>query len=68
MGPSKKDFEKAFTEWDLRYRNNPEEFMDTATHLLKESPYSYGKVCAEYFVQLLKDISKVEEVKSAETP
>ena len=53
---SKEKLEKAFTEWDRRYRENPSEFMTECEHLLKESPYSYGKSCAEYFTNLLKEI------------
>lgn len=43
---------KIFTEWDRRYRENPELYMDTVTHLLKETPYSYGSACAVYFRKL----------------
>jgi hypothetical protein len=48
--------EKAFTEWDKRWRNNPEEFMDVVTHLLRNTPYDYGKACAVYFSNLLKEL------------
>lgn len=46
---------KVFTEWDLRYRNSPENFMSEVQHLLKETPYSYGKSCALYLIKLLEE-------------
>lgn len=49
-------FEKMFTEWDLRWRTNPEDFMSVVDHLLGETPYSYGKTCALYFMELAKEI------------
>ena len=55
VGIAVKDFEKAFTEWDIRYRTNPEEFMNEVEHLLKETPYTYGKACALYFTELLNE-------------
>ena len=48
----------AFTEWDRRYREEPERFQSEAEHLLKETPETYGDACAPYFMKL------VEEVKS----
>jgi hypothetical protein len=56
MIESKEKIEKAFTEWDRRYRDNPDEFQNDVDHLLHDTPYSYGKACAEYFVKLLKEI------------
>lgn len=47
---------KVFTEWDRRYRENPELYMDTVTHLLKETPYSYGNACAVYFNKLAREM------------
>jgi hypothetical protein len=47
---------RAFTEWDRRYRKNPEEFMSQVRHLLKETPRTYGEACAPYFVQLLGEL------------
>lgn len=52
--------EKAFTEWDKRWRNNPEDFMDIVTHLLKNTPYDYGKACAAYFSNLLTEMTEVK--------
>ncbi len=48
----------AFTEWDRRYRENPEQFMSEAAHLLQETPATYGAACAPYFMQILEDIAE----------
>lgn len=45
-----------FTEWDRRYRNDPNGFMSEVEHLLRETPDSYGKACAAYFSVLLNAI------------
>jgi len=45
------EMEAAFTEWDRRYREEPDRFMSEASHLLKETPESYGEACAPYFVE-----------------
>lgn len=47
------DIAKAFTEWDRRYRANPEKFQSEAVRLLKGNPKSYGEWCAPYFIKLL---------------
>lgn len=45
----------AFTEWDRRYREEPERFMSEATHLLKRTPESYGEACAPYLLMILAE-------------
>ena len=45
----------AFTEWDRRYREEPEKFMSEVEHLLKHDAASYGEICAPYFISLLKE-------------
>jgi hypothetical protein len=45
----------AFTEWDRRFRNEPKRFMSEAERLLKDTPYSYGRVCAPYLISILKE-------------
>lgn len=42
-----------FTEWDRRYREQPEEFESLAEHLLKRTPETYGEAAATYFVHVL---------------
>ena len=45
--------ERAFTEWERRYRANPREFMHEMERLgLTEA--SYGEQCAAYFVELME--------------
>lgn len=46
----------AFTEWDRRYREEPEKFMNDVQHLLIETPRTYGALCAPYFVSILEDL------------
>jgi len=47
---------KAFTEWDRRYREEPERFESEATHLLKGNPKTYGEACAPYLLKILDDL------------
>lgn len=47
---------KAFTEWDRRYRNNPEEFINSVEHLLKNTPDTYGDSAAVYFESVLNEV------------
>ncbi len=47
------DLSAAFTEWDRRYREEPERFWSEVQHLLKETPETYGAACAPYLVALL---------------
>lgn len=46
----------AFTEWDRRYRENPDQFMSEAVHLLKETPQNYGESATPYFLKILSEI------------
>jgi len=45
----------AFTEWDRRYREEPERFKSEAEHLLKETPYTYGQEAAPYLIEILRE-------------
>ena len=49
----------AFTEWDRRYREEPERFKSEEEHLLKETPYTYGQACAPYLMSILEEQRKV---------
>lgn len=51
-------FEAAFTEWDRRYREEPERFMSEAVHLLKETPETYGQAAAPYFMAILREVAE----------
>lgn len=53
---SAKNLEEIFTEWDRRYREDPNGFMSEVDRLLRETSYSYGKKCALYFMALAKEI------------
>ncbi|RLB94069.1 MAG: hypothetical protein DRH26_02265 [Deltaproteobacteria bacterium] len=45
----------AFTEWDRRYRNEPERFISEAQLLLKETSYTYGQACAPYLLKIIDE-------------
>ena len=45
----------AFTEWERRYREEPDRFMSEAAKLLRETPQSYGEACAPYFLEILQE-------------
>lgn len=49
----------AFTEWDRRYREEPERFQAEAERLLRGTPETYGDACAPYLLAIL------DELKSA---
>jgi hypothetical protein len=51
-----KELREVFTEWDKRYRENPEEYMSEAVHLLKETPETYGDSVTPYFIKLHKEL------------
>lgn len=44
----------AFTEWERRYREEPERFQAEARRLLTETPETYGEACAPYLLALLR--------------
>lgn len=48
----------AFTEWDRRYREDPEAFANAAYELLYGNPETYGEAAAPYFLSVLADVSK----------
>ena len=50
------EIQATFTEWDRRYREEPERFQSEAEHLLKETPETYGEACAPYFLEILKEL------------
>lgn len=52
----------AFTEWDRRYREDPEGFENEAARLLKGTPQSYGEAAAPYFVSILQQLGEEAEV------
>lgn len=48
----------AFTEWERRYREEPERFMTECEKLLKGTPKTYGEACAPYLIQILGEQRK----------
>lgn len=55
---SEKAVAEAFTEWDRRFRENPEQFLSQAESLLKGTPETYGDAAAPYFLQILSELGK----------
>ena len=53
---TKEQAARAFTEWDRRFREAPEEFVNIAEHLLFSDPQTYGEECAPYFLSLLEEV------------
>lgn len=56
MQATMQELKATFTEWDRRYREEPERFMSEAQHLLKETPETYGDECGPYFDMILREI------------
>lgn len=52
----------AFTEWDRRYREEPERFQNEAARLLKSDAHSYGAQCAPYLLAILAEQSEAAEL------
>jgi hypothetical protein len=45
----------AFTEWDRRWREDPESFLSEA-EALTQDPEDYGSAATPYFLSILKEI------------
>lgn len=52
------NYAKAFTEWERRYRESPDDFISEASKLLKDTPQTYGESCAPYFLKILTEQSQ----------
>jgi hypothetical protein len=52
------DMAAAFTEWERRYREEPDRFMEESERLLRQTPETYGEACAPYFLQLLREVGE----------
>lgn len=46
----------AFTEWDRRFREEPELFQSQAQHLLRGTPETYGEFCGPYFESIIREV------------
>lgn len=53
---TQKELAKVFTEWERRYREDPEAFQSEAAKLLHETPETYGEACAPYFVFIFQQM------------
>jgi len=53
--------QEIFAEWDRRYREEPETFMNEVEHLLRETPESYGEACGVYFFELLTALAEEKD-------
>jgi len=54
---SKKQMERAFAEWERRYREEPKRFeTDVERVLAGGTPENYGEACAPYFMELLAEV------------
>lgn len=58
INTTKEAIQAAFTEWDRRYREDPEAFMNEAARLLNpdEDEFTYGEAAAPYFLSILEEI------------
>lgn len=52
---SEADLAEAFTEWDRRYREEPERFQSEARRLLTTTPETYGQRAAPYLMMILEE-------------
>ena len=50
------EIQAAFTEWDRRYREAPDEFMNEAYRLLFEDEEDYGAEATPYFLSVIEDL------------
>jgi len=55
MDISVDEMARAFTEWDRRWRKNPERFYSETERLGTGKPENYGEWCAPYFVKILDE-------------
>lgn len=49
---TQEDLARAFTEWERRYREDPDKFW-SESEKRAASAESYGEACAPYFVAIL---------------
>jgi hypothetical protein len=48
------DLAVAFSEWERRFREEPERYTSEAEKLLRMTPETYGDECAPYLIALLE--------------
>ena len=55
LAVTERQLAEAFTEWDRRYREEPDRFESEAHRLLTSDPETYGQACAPYLIALITD-------------
>ena len=50
------ELDTAFTEWERRFREEPEKFISDFARYTTTTPATYGKKCTRYFVTLLDEV------------
>ena len=53
---NEKELAAAFTEWDRRFREEPDRFIREAESLKKHTPQTYGAAAAPYFLQIYREL------------
>lgn len=48
----------AFTEWDREYREDPDSFMSTVEHLLRNTPETYGDGAADTLLAYIERLAQ----------
>ena len=56
----------AFTEWERRYREDPDRFTSETKKLLTKTPETCGDSCASYFMKLIMDVKSGEVTEAGE--
>jgi hypothetical protein len=56
----------AFTEWERRYREDPEGF-NSEQEKLAESPETYGEACAPYFLKILEEVRQAAAAQGVQS-
>jgi hypothetical protein len=54
---TQRELAAAFTEWERRYREEPDRFMSDCARFLRESPETYGDLCAPYLIQIIGELA-----------
>ena len=53
---SEAELAAAFTEWERRYREEPERFYSEGQKILRMTPESYGEAAAPYCLAILAEL------------
>jgi len=61
VAATEEELAAAFTEWDRRFREEPDRFMSEAKRLIKGTPETYGEMCAPYLTSILDELREPPE-------